>query len=567
MTRRVLPLLAVLALLAGCVTVPTSGAVEQHTPAVQQANPGVDIAPVPPQRGATPGLIVEGFLHAMATYQPGYQVARQFLTPEASGQWNPDAGVEVYAGGYPPQVSESGVVLTAPLIGTVDTRGSFTPASTQYHHDFGLVRDADGQWRISRPPRGLLISQSLFGSTWVRAEVCLWDVLGNWLVPDPRFVPTGTIGIMQTVQAVLAGPSRELEDALRPAPAADIEVSGVTLSGVGTATVDLTGDVNALDADARRGLAAELVWSLSSLEGVMAVRVRGNDTAWELGSAGADLTTADFAQGAPKPAGAAEGVYLIRDGALQRASWIDPNADPVPLGPSLARVSSLDVKADASSVALVTDCGTRVRSVGVRDGVARTELSGSRMLDVRWTRQGELWVTLDRPRGQRIRMVRDTQEVTVDAAGLPMGRIRAFAPAPDGVRVAVVIEDQGRSTLGTAAIVRSADGVRFAGWRELTGATWAPSGQPALDVGWSAPANLLVLLGGGGSGAARVVSVDSAGAVATDVGPGDTTGAVQLAVSASGRAVLRGPDGQSWRFVDDFTWEPWLEGVDAVALP
>ena len=62
--------LCVLALLAGCVTVPTSGPVEHHAPAEQQANPGVDIAPVPPAQGASPGLIVEGFLHAMATYQP-----------------------------------------------------------------------------------------------------------------------------------------------------------------------------------------------------------------------------------------------------------------------------------------------------------------------------------------------------------------------------------------------------------------------------------------------------------------------------------------------------------------
>lgn len=566
MKRLLPPVLASMVLLVGCVTVPTSGPVERHSPAVQQANPGVDIAPVPPQQGATPGLIVEGFLHAMATYQPGYSVARQFLTPEARGEWNPDTGVEVYSGGYPPQVSDSGVVLTAPLIGTVDTRGSFTPASTQYHHDFGLVRDAEGQWRISRPPRGLLISQSLFGSTWVRSDVCLWDATGNWLVPDPRFVPSGTIGLVQTVQAVLTGPSHDLEDALRPGLTADIDVAGVTLTVNGTTTVDLTGDVDALDADARRALAAELVWSLTSLEGVTAVRIRGSAALWELGAAGADLTTADFGQGAPQPATTAEGVYLVRDGTVQRASWVDPNADPLPLAPSVERVSSLDVRSDATSVAVISDGGGRVRTIGVRDGMVRTELTGSRLVDVRWTRQGELWVILDRLRGQRMRMVRDGQEVAVDVAGLPMGQIRAFAPAPDGVRVAVVIENQGRSMLGTAAIVRDAEGVRFAGWRELTGATWAPSGQPALDVGWSAPANLLVLLGGGGSGSARVVSVDSAGAVATDVGPGDTASA-QLAVSPSGRAVLRGPDGQTWRFVDDFTWEPWLEDVDAVALP
>ena len=87
--------LCVLALLAGCVTVPTSGPVERHVPAQQQANPGVDIAPVPPAQGAPPGLIVEGFLHAMATYQPGYSVARQFLTRAASITWDTNAGVRV----------------------------------------------------------------------------------------------------------------------------------------------------------------------------------------------------------------------------------------------------------------------------------------------------------------------------------------------------------------------------------------------------------------------------------------------------------------------------------------
>lgn len=569
MRRVLVPLLALL-VLAGCVTVPTSGPVERHSPAVQPANPGVDIAPVPPAQGASPGLIVEGFLHAMATYQPGYSVARQFLTPQASGEWNPETGVEVYAGGYPPQVSGTGVVLTAPLIGTVDTQGSFTPASTQYHHDFGLVRDADGQWRISRPPAGLLISQSLFASTWVRSDVCLWDDSGSWLVPDPRFVPSGTIGLVQTVRAILAGPSRGLEEALRAGPAADgsIDVPSVALAADGAATVDLTGGVDLLDAEARRSLAAELVWSLTSLEGVSEVRIRGNGAVWELGSAGGVLTTADFGDGTPQPASTGEGVFLIRDGSMQRASWVDPSADPLSLAQSIGGASAIDARYDGGSVAVITDQGTRVRSVGVRDGVVRSEMSGSRLADVRWDRQGELWVVLDRGRGQRMRMVRDGQEIAVDAAGLPVGTIRAFSPAPDGVRVALVVENQGRSTLGTAAVVRSADGVRFVGWRELTGATWAPSGQPALDVGWAGPADLLVLLGaGGGGGAPRVVSVDSAGAVATDVGPSDAAGAAQLAVSASGRAVLRGPDGQTWRFVDDFTWEPWLQDVDAVSLP
>lgn len=51
--RRLLALLIGL-LLAGCVTVPTSGPVQRHQPGEQRADPGVDIAPVPPAPGASP---------------------------------------------------------------------------------------------------------------------------------------------------------------------------------------------------------------------------------------------------------------------------------------------------------------------------------------------------------------------------------------------------------------------------------------------------------------------------------------------------------------------------------
>lgn len=563
--RRALVLLCGLLLLGGCVTVPTSGPVERHAPAQQQANPGVDIAPVPPAQGAPPGLIVEGFLHAMATYQPGYSVARQFLTPEAADQWQPESGVEIYAGGYPPQVSDSGVVLTAPLVGTLDPQGLFTPGGTPYHHDFGLVRDAEKQWRISRPPSGLLVSQSLFNGAWVRSDVCFWDVTGSWLVPDPRFFQAGAPGMLATVRAVLAGPSSAAAAAYAPPLRTAVEASSVALGSSGVATVELTGDVDALDAEARRRLAAELVWSLSSLEGVVGVRVRGNGVGWDLGAGGGLLSTADFEQGAPVRADPGDGVYLIRAGAAQRANWAEPSAAPQPVGGTALRASALAVRADAQVLALVTDGGTRVRTVSVRDGVSRVELTGSRVTGVRWTRQGELWAVLDRTRDVRLRAIKDGKEIPVATNALPAGRIRSFAPAPDGVRAALVIESQGRTSLGVAALVRGAGGYHFVGWRELTPSAWAPSGQSPVDVGWTGPANLLVLLGG--SPAARVVSVDSEGAVSTDVRPNDTATLVQLAAAPSGRAVLRGPDGQTWRFVDGFTWEPWLDQVQAVALP
>ncbi|MFT3970185.1 MAG: LpqB family beta-propeller domain-containing protein [Micropruina sp.] len=561
----VLATLCGLVLLAGCVTVPTSGPVERHAPAEQQANPGVDIAPVPPAQGASPGLIVEGFLHAMATYQPGYVVARQFLTADAAESWQPESGVEIYAGGYPPQVSDAGVVLTAPLVGTLDPRGTFTPADTPYLHDFGLVRDAENQWRISRPPRGLLVSQSLFTGSWVRADVCFWDVTGDWLVPDPRFVPSGAVGLLATARAVLAGPAHRSAAAYARTRSDAVTVSSATRGAGGVVTVDLVGETNAVDAVARRKLAAELVWSLSSLEGVLGVRVRGKGVVWGLNGGTEILTTADFQAGAPVPADAGDGVYLLRGDAVERATWAAPLAAPQAIAGTAGRASALAVRADGQVVAMVTDGGTRVRSVAVREGTSRQELTGTGITGVRWSRQDELWVMLDRQRAARLRAIRDGREVAVDTSALPIGRIRSFAPAPDGVRAALVIESQGRRVLGVAAVVRGPAGMSLIGWRQLTPSSWARSNQPLVDVGWAGAAELLVLLGG--SPSARVVSVDSEGAVATDVRPNDAAALVQLASAPSGRAVLRGPDGQTWRFVDGFTWEPWLDGVAAVALP
>lgn len=560
--RRLLALLIGL-LLAGCVTVPTSGPVQRHQPGEQRADPGVDIAPVPPAPGASPGLIVEGFLHAMATYQPGYAVAREFLTPAAGEQWRPESGAIVYAGGFPPQVSGSGVVLTAPMIGALDPLGTFTPGGAQLHHDFGLVQ-AQGQWRISRPPRGLLISQSLFGSTWVRADVCFWDATGAWLVPDPRFVPSGAVGLSATVRAVLGGPSASGRSAYRDPLETRLQIDSVTQDADGVVTVEFTGP-DELTEQNRERLAAELVWSLSSLEGVRGLRVRSNGSAWQLTPGGGPVGTADFARGAPVPSGVPAEVFVVRQGELGRLAWRAAADQVVTIGPALDSPAALAVRGDGQQLAVITDGGTRVRTVSVRDGAGRIELRGSGFTGVRWSRQDELWCVLQRPRGERLRVLHEGRELPVDAEALPEGRIRVLAPAPDGVRMALVIETEGGPVLGVAAVVRTDRQVRFTGWTTLSGTAWAPTNQQPLDVGWVGPVELLVLLGT--SPATRVVRLDSRGAVATDVGPNDTSALVELAASATGRAVVRGRDGQTWRLVDEASWEPWLPHVQRIALP
>ena len=71
--------------------------------------------------------------------------------------------------------------------------------------------------------------------------------------------------------------------------------------------------------------------------------------------------------------------------------------------------------------------GAALSSVG-----GQVELAAQGMALVRWTRQGELLVALERSRGVRLRMVRDGRGVSVNTDALPMGRIRSLAIAPDG---------------------------------------------------------------------------------------------------------------------------------------
>ena len=86
-------------LLAGCVTVPTSGRVQSVN--VTQGGSGggqyyLQPIPVPPGQGWSPQQIVSGFLAANASFASGHAVAREYLIPSASRTWHPGWAVKVF---------------------------------------------------------------------------------------------------------------------------------------------------------------------------------------------------------------------------------------------------------------------------------------------------------------------------------------------------------------------------------------------------------------------------------------------------------------------------------------
>ena len=58
--RQLLVALGLAGLTAGCAGVPTSGPVARVSADPGRINPGVEIAPAPPDRNASPGEVVEG---------------------------------------------------------------------------------------------------------------------------------------------------------------------------------------------------------------------------------------------------------------------------------------------------------------------------------------------------------------------------------------------------------------------------------------------------------------------------------------------------------------------------
>ncbi|MFZ1410550.1 MAG: LpqB family beta-propeller domain-containing protein [Micropruina sp.] len=565
--RRFVPwLLSLLVLLTGCVSVPTAGPVERHTPKQQQVNPGVEIEAVPPAPGAAPSLIVEGFLHAMATYQPNYRVARQYLTTVADASWNPASGVVVYADGYPPIVGDQGAQLSGPLIGRLDGVGAFRPDPGPFRHDFGLVQDAAGQWRISNAPQGLLISQYLFATTYVRTELRFWDRTRSWLVPDPRYFPKGQPALVDAVRAVIQGPSLWLAPALRDPSGNMVELQELNVGATGVVNVRLGDAANRLNWDQRNHLLTELVWSLAGSEGVTGVRVAAGGEVWQPGSSvDGVLTSADYAERAPVATVRAATVFVVSQGSA--AAVLDTSQGPelTPVAPGLARIDSLAVRADASQLAAVTHGRTRLRTVGLGGGTSRLELSGTQLLRPQYSRFDELWVGTAAPGRAPFTVRLDGKTIPVATTGLPAGTVRAFRLSPDGVRMVVVVGQGPRTWVGLARIVRLGERISVEGWQSVGPLGAAQNSTEILDAAWDSASTLMLLSSSGGS--TRVVSTDQDGAATRDVGPSDAADLTQLAMNPGVPGLILGSDGRLYRFYGEFNWGLMMAGVQAVAYP
>lgn len=421
------------------IGLPVGGGVQSFSP-VEQQTQRVYTSPDGPVDDDQPEGIVEGFFNAMpaGVQSDGYRVARQFLTAQASTQWNGDASAVIYEG--TPSFSRrasaqtgspeggGGIVVEVELnvIGTLDAHGLYTPAET----DGGTttltfqMAQSGGQWRIARLDDGVVVSLADFEQVFRQVSVYQIDAAGRHLVPDVRWLSWRNWRT-QAVREVLAGGAAWLGGAVQ-----DVNKEKVTLAvdsvpmTDGMPQVQLSGEFLKLGQESQSTLVHLIRLTLG--DGVASVQMKVTVD-------GADHSHADagFAIDNEQPN---VGIYTLTDGRV------------VSLGSSSPlRVGETSGYPGAKGLAFSRDGGAVLRADGVVECLKADAsscgqmFSGARSSFISGGLDGEIWAVSDG--GHSLYVSRGDVERHLSAGWLGSETIHAITLSPDGARLALALDD------------------------------------------------------------------------------------------------------------------------------
>ncbi|WP_062380335.1 LpqB family beta-propeller domain-containing protein [Demequina pelophila] len=470
MRTRLAALAALVALALGaCAAIPTEGPVTEGGVEIEGAEPFVPFAEGP-RKGDTITGIVDGFIRAVAAgFASDFTVARQYLTEEASAEWDPTGQVTVFdSGALTPDVDESAgtVTYTVPVAATVDGAGRLTEADSgsQTQLRFDVVQNEAGQWRIDGLADGTLLAEATFNRVFVPVSLVFATVDRATAVPELRWLPSSNVATYAT-QELIAGPSPWLANAVATgfAPGATLALDSVVVTD-GVARVVLASQAIATPED--RALAAEqLTLTLTALAGIREVDVTSGGLPVDAG----DLTLARQPVPESIAAAFAGGRLGLWDGA---DLWVTPDdAGGLPDG-----ADALAVSYDANRVAFRVDGRTIVESDALAGGVdslvahdptapapegvleTRVLAQGESLTPPSFDREGWLWTAESDGPSEVLAIDPDGESVVLDARWLA-GRTRpALVPSRDAARLLVVSQSGAQTVVEVAEIVRTADG-------------------------------------------------------------------------------------------------------------
>ena len=553
-TRLAALALLVPALLAGCSTVPDSSPTVQITQVAAPPSGDVGVEALGPEAGATPEEVVRGFIDASASTERNHPVARQYLTAAAARDWTDADGVTVVETGFAAvPASDGSVRVTGDLVGTVDRRGVFSVGDGRdYSQTFSLSKQS-GEWRIADPPDGLVLLRPDFTRTYDQLDAFFLDPTGSRMVPDPRYLVSGSAQPSTLVDRLIAGPSPAISAGVVNALSGAQLRSTVSVSGR-TVTVDLTGLPDPPEATVT-GLSAQLVWTLDQLDlGPVRVLLDGQP----LPRVDAEQDTGTYSSLDPDAAPIDAVGHYLAGGALVRADGTPVNG---PAGQGAYGLSSAAISADARTGALgltvgVAASGGRATLVaGTYGDVLNPVLTGSSFTPPTTAgTRAEVWTVRDGTEVVRVPAGSPPQTVTATTlAGL--GRVTQFQLSPDGVRAAVVLDDGSGGRLYVGSVVREDASVAVRDLRAVT-----PSLRQVGDVAWQTSDQLMLLAGDPGAQRTAPYTVDVDGWGLTLVTTAGLAGELTSLAAAPGREALLSAGGTLWQ-LSGGTWGSLVRGA------
>lgn len=542
--------------LSGCGGIPTSGPVRVGEVLSEQGESDVEFLPFGPEAGATQLEILRGFILAFRGPAGDFEVAREFLSREFSGAWNPMSNVTVRSadsGERFPTVDTDTLAYSISAIATIDATGALRQNSAPVNQtlEFDFVQE-NGEWRISHAADGIVLSDAAFHATFRQHALYFLDPTGDRLVPDLRWYPGGSAAL-RIVTALLDGPPAWLQGAVRTA-----FPEGTTLLGPsvdvqsGSATVDLSADAVRAGARDRQLMQLQLQESLSNVATIRRVSITASGTPLRINELGASVPEAD-----PRVDVRA---VVLKDGTFGYLA----GDEVTPIGQLSARVletapRGATLAADAGSAAVLGSAGVSIARANDSPSLvldARTDLVAPSIdaHDFVWSASASAPGTV---------RVFDFAGAFVDiSTDLPSdARVVSIDVSREGARIAILLAASSGPRIVVKAINRDpnqnqlpislSESVLDMSWQGGTAidATWVDnlsvatlsgeSGQPSVmlfEVGGERsslgqPPSAVALVGGNGVPGIRVLGAD--GTVITRTGNGWTDTRVGVAFLAT----------------------------------
>ncbi|GGM79947.1 lipoprotein [Longimycelium tulufanense] len=550
-------LLATVAGVAGCATIPTSSEPE----AVGTRDPGRRVRPpLAPEPGSDPLTLVRRYIEASGNPDGKHAAGRAYLTQNAQPNWRDDSSMHIIGNDFStfPAESEDSrgddkatVLVRGKWKGRLGRDNAFIPDSNDFEKRIRLEKEK-GEWRIADPPDGVVTTIDRFDENYKPVPVYFLDRKRGEPVPDLRYIPSQPRSAQPNavIEMLLKGPSPALKDAVRSAIPEGVRLRGNVVDAPdGALVVNLT-DVGEQTSQNVRLIATQVVLSLNS---VSSLKVKLLSENVPIDKNKVDWRPSDFPQttGDNVPPPNVPGMVVLGG----RLRTLEKGGGPVK-GPA----GSLDVVTAAQSIdggrlAVVTRSGSG--QVALRVGPVEGNLTevnldpASHLTRPTWQPASndrgatELWTTVDHKSVVSVVYNTDREWTTrnVDATELTRnGSITDLRLSRDGVRVAAVVD----SKLFVGSVVDNGNDVSIRNVRKLM------DGVTAVD--WQGPDNLIV---GSDNAGQPVIKVSVDGLTVKPYTATNLSPPVTAVTAAPGRQVVVADSRGLWVTADDS--EYWRE--------